>query len=123
MEREKTTYKEIYHMLKSHNLDMNMNSILNILKNMPLIRKKIGRESVIFVDKSKLKSYLPYSNKNVKDLKDYDIVVNLYKNGKSISFISKEMNIPWSTIRDWVYGNSKPRIMKGNWYKELFKKS
>ena len=119
MNRKVVSFNEIWNMLISKGFDISMSSLLNILSKMPLERKKIERKSIILVNKKILKSYLPYSNRNVKDFKNYMRVIELYKKSKNISFISRKTEIPWSTIRDWVYERARPRILHGEWYKEL----
>jgi len=114
-----TTYTEINKMLTSRGYDLNMNSILNILSNMPLIRKKLNKQSTIIVDKKKLMNYIPYNDKDIKNFKDYKRIIKLYQYNKNISQISKENKIPWATVRDWVYGRAKPAILHGEWAKEL----
>jgi hypothetical protein len=45
----------------------------------------------------------------------------VYKSNKNIAFIARKFNIPWATVRDWVYERAKPRIFHSSWIKELRK--
>ena len=89
---------------------------------MPLKKIKFGRESAFIIEDRKLVSYLPYSEKEVKNFGNYNESLDLYGKGKKISFIAKKLNLPWATIRDWVYKRTKPKIFHGKWAEELLKR-
>jgi len=111
LNRNRVTFKEINGMLISHNFNLNMCSILHVLGKMPIISKI----SVIYVDKEKLESYLPYSKEDIADANYYRKAIYLYQNGEKVSDISNKFNIPWSTIKSWISGRAKPSILHGKW--------
>jgi hypothetical protein len=110
LSKKEVNIHEISKMLKKNGLDLNMGSIFVILNRMPILnqnKKIVGTKELI--------NYIPYTNKQIEMVKKYFLAINRYKSGKNIAEISKEFNIQWSTVRNWVYGISKPSALHGPW--------
>ncbi|MFH1338048.1 MAG: LAGLIDADG family homing endonuclease [Nanoarchaeota archaeon] len=114
--KKKVTLDNIITELKKNNLDLNINSILATLNKLP-----IKRNNKFIFHTQKLDVYIPYNKEQIKNANNYFQALKLYKNGNTIADISRSLNKPWSTIRDWVYNKSKPSLLFGPW-KEVCKK-
>ncbi len=106
----KATFDDITQELKVNGLEFSMTSICYLLSRMPL-----KRERGIILKTNALDTYIPYKKQQLDDANTYFRALKMYDTGSPIGTISKSTGRPWATVRDWVYGRTKPSLLLGPW--------
>jgi len=96
--------------LDQRGFDLSPTSVSFLLRRMPA-----RKEGKFWLRTARLNEYLPYTQNQIQAADDYSVALKLYGAGMRIASISKRLDRPWATIRDWVYGRAKPSLLLGPW--------